>query len=192
MAKVVRGRAGRMQRREATLERYGAELATMLAKQLNPQPGARVMHLGGPGAITLAEAIAPALATGELVVVVYTYDEMEEARAALAGLGNVEVINDLDDLDPDEPLYDLVTCIVPYNLGRDYVEELLEAGLRLLDRQGTLVLAGDRRQGLERQLHFLAATGSQVTPLAQNGDFKVVSATRPGPGGGLRRRPGTA
>ena len=192
MAKPVRGRAGRQQRREETLERYGAELAAMIIKQIEPPPGARMMHLGSPGAIALADAVAPFLAHGELVVVAYTYDEMEEIRAALAGVGNVEVINEIDDIDPDEPPYDLITCIVPYHLGRDYVEELLAAGLQLLDMQGTMVLGGDRQQGFERDLQFLGAKGSQVTPLVQNGNLRVVAATKPGRGGGLRYRPETA
>ncbi len=192
MAKVVRGRAGRLQRREELLQRYSEALAPMLLKQLKPAPGARMMHLASPGAVEVAQALAPRLETGELVVVVYTYDEMEEVRAALAGLGNVEVINEIDDLDPDEPPYDLITCIVPYYLGHEYVEELLAAGLRLLAPEGLLVVAGDRQQGFERQLASLQAAGSQVTPLAQNGQLRVVSATKPGPGGGLRRKSATA
>lgn len=189
MPKIVRGRAGRQQRREAQLSTYGAELAPMLLKQMRVSPDARILHLGYPGASNVADAIAPALDTGEILLVVYSYDELEETRALLAGAGNVEVINDLDDLDPDEPPYDVVTCIVPYYLGRDYVADLLRTGLDLLTSGGTLFMAGDRQQGFERQLEFLGSIGSRVTPLVQNGQYRVVSATKPTAGGGLRRRP---
>lgn len=188
MPKIVRGRAGRQQRREESLTHYNTELAAMLLKQLRISPAARIVHLGAPGAITVAEAIAPGLETGELLVVVYSYDELEEARASLAGIGNVEVINDFDDLDPDEPPFDVVTCIVPYYLGRDYVAELLRTGLNLMAREGTLFLAGDRQQGFERQIEFLGSIGSRVTPLVQNGQYRVISAAKPTGGGGLRRR----
>ena len=192
MAKVIRGTAGRMRQREEQLEEYGSSLASLLIKQVKITPGARVMHLGSPGAITVARAIAPALETGELVVVVYTYDETEDARAALAGLGNVEVIDSIDDVDPDEPPYDLLTCIIPFQHRRDYVDQLFAAGMRLLARGGTLILAGDRQQGLERHLAELRARGSEVTPLSSNGQFRVLGVTKPGPGGGLVRRSSTS
>lgn len=160
----------------------------MLLKQLKLASGARVMHLGSPGAVVVAQTLAPALETGDLLIVVYSYDEMEEARAALAGFGNVEVINDIEDLDPDEPPFDTVTCIAPYQQGRDYVAELLATGLRLLTDEGTLLLAGDRQQGFERYVEALGAAGSRVTPLVQNGQYRVVAAAKPVEGGGLRRR----
>jgi hypothetical protein len=187
MPKIVRGRAGRQQRREETLERYGAELAPILLKQVRIPEGARVMHLGSPGAAQVSEAIAHMLVSGELVVVVYTYDEMEELRAALAGLGNVQVINEIDDLDPDEPLYDVITCVVPFHQGQGYVEELLDSAFKLMNRDGTLYLAGDRQQGFERVVEWLGSVGSRVTPQVQIGQMRVVTATKPGPGGGLRR-----
>ena len=188
MAKVVRGSAGRLQRREEMLEHYGNSLATLMIKQVRPSPGDRIMHLGSPGAIAVAEALAPALDPGELVVVVYTYDETEEARAALAGLGNVEVISDLEDLDPDEPPYDIITCIVPYHLRKDDVDSLISAALRLMSPDGIMYLAGDKQQGFERNVALVRAEGSEVTPLVQSGQLRMVTATRPGPGGGLRRR----
>jgi hypothetical protein len=192
MAKVVRGRAGRERRREDLLETYAAALAPMLVKQVRPAPSARMMHLGSPGAVHLAEHFAPLLETGELVVMVYTYDEMEEARAALAGLGNVLVINEIEDIDPDEPPYDLMTSIVPYHLGRDYVDDLLLGGLRLLAADGLLYLAGDKQHGFERTLEVLAAAGSRITPVVQVGTMRIVTASKPGPGGGLRRTTLTA
>ena len=192
MAKVVRGRAGRVLRREQVLEQYSSALTSMLLKQLSPDPDARMMHLGSPGAVAVAHAMAHRFTTGEIVVVVYTYDEMEETRAALAGLGNVEVINDIADLDPDERPYDLMSCIIPYHLGREYVEELLATGLDLLHPEGEMLIAGDKQQGFERQLALLAQLGSRVTPVVQTGQYRIVSATRPVPGGGLRRRRETA
>ncbi len=192
MAKITTGRAGRQQRREERLEQYAAELAPLLLKQLKLAPDARVMHLGSPGAIAIGQALAPTFDSGELLIVVYSYDEMEDARAALAGLGNVEVINEIEDLDPDEPPLDIVTCIVPYHQGREYVDELLLFGLRMLSPNGQLVVAGDRQQGFERALETLGGAGSRVTPLVQNGPYRVVSASKPGPGGGLRRRSETA
>src|SRR5919199_6792649 len=165
MAKLVTGRAGRQQRREERLEQYAAELAPLLLKQLKLTPNARVMHLGSPGAIAIGQALAPTFESSELLIVVYSYDEMEDARAALAGLGNVEVINDIEDLDPDEPPFDTVTCIAPYQHGRDYVQGLLEVGLRLLSPGGLLFLGGDRQQGLEQHLEALGSRGSRVTTL---------------------------
>ncbi len=186
MPKLVRGRAGRQQQREGTLERYGADLAPMLLKHIRVVPGARLMHLGSPGAEYFAEAVAPRLESSDLVVVVFTYDEVEELRAALAGVGNVHVLNEIEDLDPDDAPYDMMTCIVPYHQGRDYIEELLRAALKRLARDGALYLAGDRQQGFERVVEWLASIGSRVTPLAQVGLLRVVSATKPGPGGGLK------
>jgi 16S rRNA G1207 methylase RsmC len=187
MAKLITGRAGRQQKREERLEKYTAALLPLLLKQLKIDPATRVLHLGSPGAAAIVEAIAPHLTSGEMLVVVYSYDEMEDTRAALAGLGNVEVVNELDDIDPDEPPFNLVTCIAPYQHGRDYVDELLAASLELLAPSGVLVLGGDRQQGLERNLETLAANGSGLTRLAQNGQYQVVSATKP-VRGGLRRR----
>jgi hypothetical protein len=164
----------------------------MLIKQVRPGPDVRMMHLGHPGAVQIAETYAPVLETGELVVVVYTYDEMEETRAALAGLGNVEVINEIEDLDPDDPPYAIMTAIVPYHLGRAYVDKLLLNGVRLLAADGLLYIAGDRQQGFERHLEILAAAGSRITPVVQVGTMRVVTASRPGPSGGLRRASTTA
>jgi 16S rRNA G1207 methylase RsmC len=188
MPKMVRGSAGRIQRREEIMERYGANLAMMLLKQLKQPGDGRMMHLGTPGAIAFAQGVAPLLETGELVVVVFSYDDMEDARAALAGLGNVEVINELDDLDPDEPSYDTITCTVPYNRGHEYTARLLETALRLLSPTGTLLVGGDRQQDFERDIGFLRESGSTVTQVAQEGQLRLVSATKPTRGGGLRAR----
>jgi hypothetical protein len=57
---------------------YGTELAPMLLKQMRVSPSARILHLGYPGASDVADAIAPALDTGEMLLVVYSYDELEE------------------------------------------------------------------------------------------------------------------
>ncbi len=192
MAKVVTGRAGRERRREEQLEQYAADVTPMLLRQLKLAPETHIMHLGSTGATAIAEAIAPNLIGGEMLIVVYTYDEMEELRAALAGLGNVEVINEIEDVDPDEPPFEIITSIVPYQHGRDYVDELLASGLRLLSPSGTLVVAGDRQQGFERHLEALAASGSRVTTLTQNVHYRVASATKPTGGGGLRRKSATA
>jgi hypothetical protein len=192
MAKVVRGRAGREQRREDQLDTYAAALTPMLVKQVRAAPDVRMMHLGSPGAVQIAETFAPVVATGEIIVMVYTYDEMEEARAALAGLGNVQVINEIEDLDPDEPPYNLMTSIVPYHLGRDYVDDLLVNAVRFLAPDGLLYLAGDRQHGFDRNLEHLAAVGSRITPVVQVGTMRIVTAAKPGPGGGLRRTLTTA
>ena len=192
MAKVVTGRAGRERRREERFEQYAIDVAPMLLRQLKLTPEARIMHLGSPGATAIAEAIAPNLVGGELLIVVYTYDEMEDLRAALAGLGNVEVINEIEDVDPDEPPFDVITSIVPYQHGRDYVDDLLASGLRLLSPSGTLFLAGDRQQGFERHIEALGAAGSRVKTLVQNMHYRVVAASKPTGGGGLRPRSTTA
>lgn len=187
MPKVVRGRAGREQRREDVLESYTASLVPMLLKQVRVVPNANMLHVGSPGAVYLAESFAPLLATGELVVMVYTYDEMEETRSALAGLGNVHVINEIADIDPDEPPYALMTSILPYNLGRDYVDEMLLQAIRLLASDGLFYLAGDKQHGFERSLETLVAAGSRITPVVQVGTMRIVTASKPGPTGGLRR-----
>ena len=188
MPKIIRGSAGAIQRREEIMERYGTSLATMLLKQIKHPANDRLMHLGTPGAITFAQGIAPLLASGELVVVVFTYDDMEEARAALAGLGNVHVINELEDLDPDDPLYDIITCTVPYYQGHEYTQKLLETGLRLLSPTGTLYIAGDRQQEFDRDTSYLRGLGSTLTQVAQEGQLRIMSATKPLRGGGLRMR----
>lgn len=192
MPKVVRGRAGREQKREEVLDTYTESLVPMLLKQVRPGPNVHMIHLGTPGAIQLAEAFAPQLATGELVVMVYTFDEMEEARAALAGLGNVLVINEIEDIDPDEPPYALMTSIIPFYLGRDYVNKMLINGIRLLAGDGLLYIAGDKQHGFERHLEALTAAGSRITPVVQVGTMRIVTASRPGPTGGLRRVTTTA
>lgn len=169
------------------MERYGASLATMLLKQVKQPANGRMMHLGTPGAIAFAQGVAPLLEAGELVVVVFSYDDMEDARAALAGLGNVEVINELDDLDPEEEPYDIITCTVPYNRRHDYTQKLLATALRLLSPGGTLLVGGDRQQDFDRDLGFLRGTGSTVTQVAQEGQLRLMSATKPVRGGGLIR-----
>jgi len=190
MAKVIRGSAGKMLRREEILDRYGTNLATLIIKSLGVDPTARIIHIGSPGAVQLIEAFAPALTTGEITVVVFTYDELEEARAALAGLGNVAVINELDDLDPDELPYDVLTCIIPYQMRRDDIDELLARGLRLVRPQGQIVLAGDRQQGFDRYVTWLQQSTGGASPLSHNGQLRIVTAPRPERGGTLR--PSTA
>lgn len=175
MAKIVRGRAGRQNKRSELLATYGATLAQMLQAQIRPNSGARVLHLGSPGATQLAEQIAPRLDTGELVVCVYTFDELEDARAALAGLGNVHIINDLDDLDEDEPPFDIVSCIAPYQLGRDTVIEQIEAGMVRLAEGGTFYLAGDKQHEFERYVEALSALAHDVQQVAANGQYRVVA-----------------
>src|SRR3712207_6089884 len=103
MPKAVRGRAGREGRRSAILANYGATLAPMILSQSKLGPEDRVLVLGSPGAVELASAFALRLSSGEVVVCVYTFEEVEDARAGLAGLGNVNVIDDLAELDEDEP-----------------------------------------------------------------------------------------
>lgn len=186
MPKVVRGRAGREQKREDVLDSYVESLVPMLLKQVRPGPHVHMMHLGNPGAVQLAEAFASMLVTGELVVMVYTYDDMQEARAALAGLGNVQVINELEDIDPDEPPYQLMTSIVPFNLGRDYVNKMLLNAIKLLATDGLLYIAGDKQLGFDRHLEALTAARSRITPVVQVGSLRIVTASKPGPTGGLR------
>jgi hypothetical protein len=184
MTRVTRGRAGREQRREDELERYGATLAQMLRGQIQPQSSERVLHIGSPGATQLADHVAHRLATGEIVVCVYTFDEMEEARAVLAGLGNVHVINELEDLDEDEPPFDIVSCIAPYNLGRDRVIAYIEEGIARLSPGGTFYLAGDRQHEFDRYLETVRRLAHESREVASNGQFRVVAVQ----GGNLRKR----
>jgi 16S rRNA G1207 methylase RsmC len=175
MAKVTTGRAGREQKRAEILEAYGSTLARMLQSQVRPDAAARVLHIGSPGAAQFAEHLAPKLETGELVICVYTYDEVEDTRAALAGIGNVHVIDDLADLDEDEPLFDVVSCIAPFQLGRDTVIAQIEQGLALLAAGGTLYLAGDRQHEFDRYVEALSALARDVQQIAANGQYRVVS-----------------
>ncbi len=190
MPKAATGRAGRERKREERLEQYVGALAPMLFKQLKYTPESRILLLGSPGVAQLAETLAHTLTTGEILVVVYTYDEMEETRAALAGLGNVEVINEIKDLDPDEPPFDIAASIVPYYQGREHVDDLLAAGLQLLAPGGTLIIGGDRQQGFERTVEALGSIGSRVTPLVQSGQYRVVAATKAKTGRLRLRTPG--
>ncbi len=188
MAKVITGRAGRQKRREERLEDYAAALVPMMLKQIKFTPESRILLLGSPGVVQLADNLAHALTTGEILIVVFTYDEMEDTRAALAGLGNVEVINEFEDIDPDEPPFDVAVSLAPYHQGREYVDRLLQAGLELLAAEGTLFVGGDKQQGFERTVEALGALGSQVTPVVQNGQYRIVAASKPRRGGGLRPR----
>ena len=176
MGKVTRGRAGREQKRDEIYTQYGAALAQMLRSQIKLDGGERVLHLGTPGATILAEDIAARLSTGELVVCVYTFDELEETRAALAGLGNVHVINDVEDLDEDEPPFDIVSCAAPYYLGRDAVLEQIQFGISRLAPDGTLLLAGDRQHEFDRYADFLSAAARDVQQVSANGQYRVVAA----------------
>lgn len=178
MPKVTTGRAGRQRRREERLDEYVATLTPMVLKQIRFVPESRILLLGSPGIVPLAETLAHALTTGEILIVVYTYDEMEETRAALAGIGNVEIVNEIDDIDPEEPRFDVGASIVPYQHGRAFVDELLVAGLRLLADGSTLYIAGDRQQGFERTVEVLRNAGSTVTPVVQNGQYRLAAATK--------------
>ncbi len=175
MSKTLRGRAGRMAKKEENLVNYGVSLAQMLAAQLRPRPNDRVLHIGSPGAAQLGEQLAPRLAASELVILVYTFDELEETRAALAGLGNVQVINEIDDLDEDEPPFDIVSCIAPYQLSREHVIGLIEQGLEQLAPNGVFYLAGDKRHDFERYLQALEARTHTVNEIASNGQRRVVA-----------------
>jgi 16S rRNA G1207 methylase RsmC len=175
MAKVVRGRAGRQQKRSEILEEYGTTLAEMLRSQVRPDAGERVLQIGSPGATQLAEIVAPQIDTGELVVCVYTFDELEDTRAALAGLGNVHVIDDLDDLDDDEPPFDIVVCVAPYHLGRDTVIEQIEQGVARLAADGTLLLAGDKQHEFDRYLDALSSLARNVQQVSARGQYRIVS-----------------
>lgn len=175
MTKFNRGRAGRETKRAELLTEYGSTLAQMLANQIKPKPDARVLHIGSPGATHFAEIIAPRLVTSDLVICVYTFDELEETRAALAGLGNVHVINDLEDLDEDEPPFDIVSCIAPYPLGREAVIELIEQGVACMALTGTCYVAGDRQHELDRYTEALGRLARTVQQLADRGQYRVVS-----------------
>jgi hypothetical protein len=176
MSKVIRGRAGRMIKRNEILMEYGTTLAQMMQAQIRPEPSNRVLLLGSPGAAQLAEHVAPQLDTGELIVCVYTFDELEETRAALAGLGNVHVIDDLADLDEDEPPFDIVSCIAPFHLGREMVIELIEQGIRLLAGEGRFFLAGDKQHEFERYVEALSGYIRDVQQMVNRGQYRVVSA----------------
>ncbi|HEY0735380.1 MAG TPA: class I SAM-dependent methyltransferase [Herpetosiphonaceae bacterium] len=176
MSKVTRGRAGRMIKRSEILTEYGSTLAQMMQAQVRPDPGNRVLHLGSPGAAQLAEQIAPRLDTGELVICVYTYDELEELRASLAGIGNVHVINDIDDLDEDEAPFDIVSCIAPFQYGRDSVIELVEQGVARLAKTGTFFLGGDKQHEFDRYVEALSSSIRDVQQLVSRGQYRIVSA----------------
>lgn len=175
MPRAVKGRAGRENRRSEQLAQYGATLAPMILSQSRPDPDARVLVLGSPGAIELAAAYAPRLSVGEVVVCVYTFDEVEEARAGLAGLGNVNVIDDLSELDEDEPPFDLVTCIAPYQFGRDAVLALIEDGVRHMTPNGVFLLAGDKQQEFARYIEALSALADETRQVAERGQYRVVA-----------------
>jgi len=164
-----------MEKKATILDTYGATLAQMLLSHARPKANQRVLHLGNAGAVRLAEQLAEQLAEGELVVLVHTFDELEDARAALAGFGNVHVINEIDDLDPDEPPFDIVTCIAPYNLGRDTVRELIGYGIGQLAPQGTFFLAGDKQQEMPRYEEMLSSYARNMQVLANNGQYRVVA-----------------
>ncbi len=176
MGKVTRGRAGRESKRDEIFAEYGSTLAQMLRSQLRLAGTERVLHLGSPGAAQVGEQIATQLSTGELVLCVYTFDELEETRASLAGLGNAHVINDIADLDEDEPPFDIVSCIAPYHLGRDTVIEQIEVGVARLAGEGTFILAGDRQHDFDRYVEALSSLARNVQPLVGNGQYRIVSA----------------
>lgn len=173
---MIRGRAGRMEKKATILETYGATLARMLLSHVRPKPNDRVLHIGSAGAARVAEQLAQRLEDGELVVLVHTYDELEDVRAALAGVGNVHVINEFDDLDPDEPPFDIASCIAPYYLGRDTVGDLIAYGLSQLTPNGTFYLAGDTHQEFARYQELLAGYVRNTQQLANDGQYRVVSA----------------
>ncbi len=165
-----------MEKKATILDTYGTTLAQMLLSHVRIKPNHRMLHIGNAGAVRLAEQLAEPLAEGELVILVHTYDELEDARAALAGFGNVHVINEFDDLDPDEPPFDIVTCIAPYNLGRDTVRELISYGVGQLAPQGVFYLAGDKQQEMARYEEMVSGFVRNVQVLANNGQYRVVSA----------------
>ncbi len=175
MGKVQRGRAGRENKREEVFAQYGAALAQMLRGPLRLAGTERVLHLGSPGAAQVGEQIATQLSTGELVLCVYTFDELEDTRAALAGLGNAHVINDIEDLDEDEPPFDVVSCIAPYQLGRDAVIEQIEIGVARLAPEGLFILAGDRQHEFDRYAEALSSLARDVQQVAANGQYRIVS-----------------
>lgn len=174
MPKAIKGRAGRENRRTEQLAEYGATLAPMILSQAKPEPDARVLVLASPGAIDLATALALRLGRGEVVVCVYTFDEVEEARAGLAGLGNVHVIDDIAELDEDEPPFDLVTCIAPYYLGRDAVIALIEEGVRRIAPTGVFFLAGDKQQEFGRYSEALSALADETRQVSERGQYRVL------------------
>ncbi len=175
MARAIRGRAGRENRRSELLAEYGATLAPMILSQARPDPDARVLVLGSPGAVELATALALRLSSGEVVVCVYTFDEVEEARAGLAGLGNVNVIDELSELDEDEPPFDLITCIAPYYLGRDAVISLIEEGVQRMQPGGLFLLAGDKQQELARYSEALSALATETRQVGERGQYRVLA-----------------
>lgn len=175
MGKAVRGRAGREGKRDEIFEQYSSALAHLLQAQMRPNGAERILHLGSPGANQLGEQLAIRLTTGELVICVYTFDELEETRAALAGIGNVHVINDLEDLDEDEPPFDIVSCIAPYHLGRDTVVEQIEIGVARLASTGMFYLAGDKQREFDRYSEALSSLARDVQQIASRGQYRVVS-----------------
>jgi 16S rRNA G1207 methylase RsmC len=175
MAKSLRGRAGRMAKKEENLAQYGAELARMLLSHVRPRPEDRILHIGSIGAAQFGEQLAPRLINSELILLVYTYDELEDTRAALAGIGNIHVINEIGDLDEDEPPFDIISCILPYHLGREAVEEVIDQGLERLARTGVMYIAGDKQRDLDRYLPVLETRARSVRQLSSNGQLRVVA-----------------
>jgi 16S rRNA G1207 methylase RsmC len=175
MAKTMKGRAGRENKRDEIFEEYGIALSQLLTAQIRLHGNERVLHIGSAGATLVANQLAARLATGELIVYVYTFDELEDTRAALAGIGNVHVINDVDDIDEDEPPFDVVSCIPSYHLGRDTAIEQLEFGISRLAGEGTLYIAGDKQREFDRFAEALSSVARDVQQIAAKGQYRVVS-----------------
>lgn len=182
MPKPTRGRAGREGRRSEQRDSYGAELAALLGKQLRFQPTFQMLHLGYPGAIALLSEVAGKLTEGELTVLVYSFDELEETQAALSKYSNVQVVNEFEEL-PRYVEYDVITSIVPYHLGQPYIEQLLRMGLARLKSTGVFMLGGDRQHEFERYLTVLQSLASPIATVATNGSLRVVQVEA-----GARRR----
>lgn len=173
MAKLVRGRAGREDRKSDQRDTYGSDLALLLAKNVRPQPTAHLLHLGAPGLIPLVSDLAPRMQAGKITALVYSYDELAAAQAALAPYPNVQIINEWDEL-PLDTTYNLATSIIPYYLGDDYIQQIFVTAFEQLKSSGLLVVGTDRRHDGEHYITLLSSIASPVTTLATSAHLRIV------------------
>ncbi|MBA3945678.1 MAG: methyltransferase [Herpetosiphonaceae bacterium] len=173
MPKVLRGRAGREDRRSDQIDTYGAELAQLLLGQLRPRPADHILHLGNPGVIPLVTNLAPRVPSGSITALVYSYDELVATQAALAAFEQVIVANEWAEIDP-LVRFDLITSVVPYHLGVAYVEQILTVALQQLKPTGGLLIAGDQYHEFDRYLGLLRTLVTGMQTVATSGQNRVV------------------
>ncbi len=173
MAKVLRGRAGREDRRSDQIDTYGSELAQLLLGQMRPRPTDHILHLGNPGVIPLLTNLAPRVAGGTITALVYSYDELIATQSALAAFEQVTVVNEWAEIDP-RARFDLISSVVPYHLGVAYVEQILTVALQQLKPSGGLLIAGDQYHDFDRYLTLLRTLVTSMQTVATSGQNRIV------------------